>query len=255
MIRWCSCCQRFLGEVRPFGDPRFTHTYCGECVKGMDRAEELIEQTGAVRSLFLRLLEAARAGDEHTCAAFLAQARILGLPAESILLGLLQPALYQAGLDWQEGRLPAAAEHRLTSWCDRVFSMLEPAPPQPGPPDLLLLQAPGNLHTLGARVAGRVLAARGGSVRVVVPELPLDEVADLARDLRPRLVGFSCALPSMVAPTVEFVARLRERLEPGLRCRYVLGGFAFRQDGAGPPPEVGPEIAVIADLEAFDPVS
>jgi methanogenic corrinoid protein MtbC1 len=221
----------------------------------MDRAADLIERTGAVRWLFQRLLEAARAGDEHTCAAFLAEARARGLPAESILLGLLQPALYQAGLEWHDGRLPVAAEHRLTSWCDRVFSMLEPPPPRPGPPDLLLLQAPGNLHTLGARIAGQVLAARGVSVRVVVPDLPLHEVADLARELRPRRVGFSCALPSMVAPTVEFIARLRERLEPGLRCRYVLGGFAFRQDDAAPPPVVGPGIEVIADLEAFDPAS
>jgi methanogenic corrinoid protein MtbC1 len=251
MIRWCSYCQRFLGEARPFDDPRFTHGICRTCEEKLVRPEELIEQTSAVRSLFGRMLGAARAGDEQACSSFLAEARALGMPAESILLGLLQPALYRAGSEWQEGRLSVAAEHRLTSWCDRVFSMLEPGPRPSAPLDLLLLQAPGNSHTLGPRIAARVLGARGVSPSVVVPDLPFHEVVGLAEELKPRFIGFSCALPSMVAPAVDLIEQLRERLEPGLRCRYVLGGFAFRQQDASPPLAVGPGIDVAADLDAF----
>jgi methanogenic corrinoid protein MtbC1 len=254
MIRLCSYCQGFLGETPPFDDPRLTHGICMRCTQRLDRGEEIVEQTAAVRLLFRRIMEHARVGDQAACASILEEARGLGLGTESILVGMLAPALYQAGLDWQEGRMSVASEHRLTSWCERAFSLLAPGPRHGAPLDLLVLQAPGNSHTLGSRFAAHVLQARGLSVEVVVPELPLDEIAALARELRPRFIGFSCALPSVVRPTVDLIHRLRERLEPELCCRYVLGGFAFRLGGGDRPPVVDPGIDVVVDLDFFNPV-
>jgi len=252
VIRWCSYCQRFLGEAQPFDDPSFTHGICVPCEQRLERGEDLKEQTAPVRSLFNRIMEHARAGDDHACASILEEAWAMGLGTESILVGLLEPALYQAGLEWQDGRLSVASEHRLTSWCDRVFSMLEPGPRRSGPLDLLILQAPGNAHTLGPRFAAQLLRARGLSVEVVVPDLPLNETVTLARELQPRFIGLSCALPSAVPPAVDLITRLRERLEPGLCCRYVLGGFAFRLGGGVRPPAVAPGIDVVVDLEWFN---
>jgi methanogenic corrinoid protein MtbC1 len=254
MIRWCSYCQGFLGEIPPFDDPRFTHGICDRCDQKMARGENVMEQTSAVRSMFSRIMESARAGDEHSCVSILEEARATGLGTESILLGMLGPALYQAGLEWQGGQMSVASEHRLTSWCDRVFSMLDPGPRRSGPLDLLILQAPGNSHTLGPRFAAQVLRARGLSVEVVVPDLPLDEIVTVARELRPRLVGLSCALPSAVPPAVDLVTRVRGQLEPELCCRYVLGGFAFRLGGGVRPSAVAPGIEVVVDLEWFNAV-
>jgi methanogenic corrinoid protein MtbC1 len=197
-------------------------------------------------------MEHARVGDDQVCASILEEARTMGLGTESILVGLLEPALHQAGLDWQDGRLSVASEHRLTSWCDRVFSMLEPGPQRSGPLDLLILQAPGNAHTLGPRFAAQLLRARGLSVEVVVPDLPLNEIVTLARRLQPRFIGLSCALPSAVPPAVDLITRLRGQLEPGLCCRYVLGGFAFRLGGGARPQAVGPGVEVVVDLEWFN---
>jgi hypothetical protein len=210
------------------------------------------EQTVPVRMLFSRIMDCGPAGDEHACASILEEARAMGLSTESILIGMLEPALYQAGLDWQGGQLPVASEHRLTSWCDRVFSMLDPGPRPSGPLDLLILQAPGNSHSLRPRFAAQVLRARGLSVEVVVPDLPLNEIVTVARELRPRFIGLSCALPSAVPPAVGLIRRLRERLEPGLPCRYVLGGFAFRLGGGVRPPAVAAGIDVVVDLDWYN---
>jgi methanogenic corrinoid protein MtbC1 len=245
-------CQGFLGEIPPFDDPRFTHAICMRCTQRLGRGEELVEQTETVRSLFRRIMEHARVGDEGACASILEEATALGLTTESILVGLLEPALYQAGIDWQEGRLSVAAEHRLTSWCERAFSLLPPAPRNGEPLDLLVLQAPGNSHTLGPRFAAQVLRARGLSVEVVVPDLPLSEVVAIAENLQPRIIGFSCALPSDVRSAVDLVGRLRERLEPGLSCRYVLSGFAFRHAGDAGPLAVSQGIDVVVDLDWFN---
>jgi methanogenic corrinoid protein MtbC1 len=252
MIRWCSYCQRFLGELPPFDDPRFSHGICVPCNQRLDRGEDVVQQTATVRSLFGRIMEGARAGDEHVCASILEEARAMGLGTEAIMVGMLEPALYQAGIEWQDGRLSVASEHRLTSWCERVFSMLEPGPRRSGSLDLLILQAPGNSHTLGPRFAAQVLRARGLSVEVVVPDLPLNEIVTVARELQPRFIGLSCALPSAVPQAVDLVTRLRGQLEPGLCCRYVLGGFAFRLGGGVRPSAVAPGIEVIVDLEWFN---
>ena len=252
MIRWCSFCQHFLGEIPPFDDPRFTHAICIPCEQKMARGENVKEQTASVRSLFSRIMNGARAGDESVCASILEEARAMGLGTESLLVGMLEPALYQAGLEWQGGSLSVASEHRFTSWCDRVFSMLEPGPRRSGPLDLLILQAPENAHTLGPRFAAQVLRARGLSVEVVVPDLPFNEIVDVARELHPRFIGLSCALPSAVPPAVDLVTRLRGKLEPGLCCRYVLGGFAFRLGGGVRPTAVPAGIDVVVDLDWFN---
>jgi hypothetical protein len=86
---------------------------------------------------------------------------------------------------------------------------------------------------------------------VVVPDLPLNEIVTLARELQPRFIGLSCALPSAVPPAVDLITRLRGQLEPGLCCRYVLGGFAFRLGGGVRPSAVAPGIEVVVDLDWF----
>lgn len=245
MIRWCCYCQAFLGEVAPFDRASFTHGMCTSCDERFDR-EPLHVQTAPARELVGRLLASAATRDLAACERIVVEARELGLKGESLLVGMLQPALYEAGRAWEQGRMSVEAEHRLTSWCEQVFHRL-PLPERASSLDLLILQAPGNTHTLGPRFAARILAERGVSVEAVIPELPLEEIVALARALRPRAIGFSCALPAAVPATRQLVAAVRARLEPDLVCRYVVSGFAFR---AHEIPASSVDATVIADLAA-----
>ena len=129
MIRWCSYCQQVLGEIAPYDDPSLSHGLCDLCDARLARDEPLIDQTEARRSLMKRIFDCARTGDLAGCSSVLDAAARMGLSTESVLIGLLQPALYQAGLDWQLGRMTVASEHNLTSWCERAFALLPPAPP------------------------------------------------------------------------------------------------------------------------------
>lgn len=252
MIRWCSYCQDFLGEVAPFDNPAFTHGICKPCNARLKKHEAVYDETEPARALVRRLVDAARQGDAPACEAVVAEAHAVGLAGESLLVGMLQPALYQAGLDWHAARMSVAAEHRLTNWCERVFSAL-PALPASRPLDLLILQAPGNSHTLGPRFAAHLLAERGLSVEAIVPALPLEEIVYLALDLRPRVLGLSCALPEAVPAACELVSSLRARLEPEVHCRYVMSGFAFRMNGPASPSIADPDIEVVVDLNSWRP--
>ena len=251
MIRWCMYCQRFLGERFPYDSPLISHGICDPCDARAEHDERIIEETEPLRQLMTRLLQSAKNGDEHSCLEFTLAAAASGLDVGSICVGLLQPALYQAGLDWQGARMSVAAEHRLTAWCERVFAMLPFERPSDGPLDLLLLCAPGNAHDLGPRMAARVLAGRGFRVDVVVPGLPLAEIVDLARRVRPRAIGFSCAMPTAVTAAGELITHLRRALAPDMACRFVLGGFAFRLGPATPPPPVEADVEIVVDLESF----
>ncbi|MEA3245432.1 MAG: hypothetical protein U9Q74_04690, partial [Gemmatimonadota bacterium] len=157
------------------------------------------------------------------------------------------PALYQAGRDWQDGRMPVATEHWLTSWCEEAFASVPTVAPST-PLDIVIFQTPGNLHTLGPRFAAKILAARGLSVEAFVPALPFDEMAGLVAGLRPRVVGFSCSLPDSVPVARDIISQLRARPEPDFRCRYVVSGHAFRMGGSRERPDVGPGIDVVVDV-------
>ncbi|HXG70029.1 MAG TPA: hypothetical protein VNJ04_05375 [Gemmatimonadaceae bacterium] len=69
--------------------------------------------------------------------------------------------------------------------------------------------------------------------------------------LRPRFIGFSCALPQAVAAANALVGTLKAALEPDLHCRYVLSAFAFRLGESAEPPKVSHGAEVILDLELF----
>jgi methanogenic corrinoid protein MtbC1 len=250
MIRWCSYCQRFLGEKPPFDDPEFTHGICDECRDRLMRDEPIKSETEPIRELMRRILISATRGDEQDCAAVIERAGGVGLKTEQLLVGLLQPALYQAGLDWQGARMSVAAEHQLTSWCERVFLLLPAAPMPSGGLDLLIFQTPGNAHDIGPRFAARSLAARGLQVLAFVPSLPLEEMVAQARYFRPKVIGFSCALPASVSVALELIARIREALAPELAPRFVLSGFAFRMGGA-PAAALEAGVEVLIDLESF----
>ncbi len=249
MIRWCSYCQAFMGEKPPFDEPTFTHTMCSRCDRRLEQGEALDASTVPLRALMNRVLASARAGDETACADIVARARELGLRPDSVLVGLLQPALYQAGLDWQGGRMSVAAEHRLTSWCERAFNLLVTGSHPTPPIDLLILQTSGTEHTVGPRFAAASLASHGISVEVVVPALPLSEIKDLVRELRPRVIGFSCALPESVRVATDLVEQLRAEPDPVFHCRYLLSGFAFRMPGADCAAMVSPGIEIALTLD------
>jgi methanogenic corrinoid protein MtbC1 len=250
VIRWCCYCQDFIGECAPYDDVSVTHGICEPCRERLVRGDPLKEQTASVRALSNKLFESARQGDHAACAATLAEAKTVGMDGVSILVGLVQPALYRAGLQWQGGQMSVAEEHRVTSWCERMFALLAPAPMRPPPVDLLILQAPGNAHTLGPRFAREVLSAWGLSVEVVVPELPLDEAVALVRQWRPRVVGLSCALASQVPVATAYITQLRARLWPAIGMRYLLSGFAFRLGGGAEVPRMEAGIDAAVELSS-----
>jgi len=180
-----------------------------------------------------RIFECAARADESSIPTLLSEAAARKLSSVSVLIGLLQPALYRAGDAWRDGGMSVAAEHRLTLWCERFFSQLPLQESTRASLDLIIFTMPGNPHTLGPRFAAHLLAARGISTHVIVPELPVSEMVDEVERLRPRVIGISCALATSLPAADELLIELDKRIEPSWPRRFLLGGFAVRGDPAG----------------------
>ncbi len=248
MIRWCAYCQNFLGERAPYDDPSFTHSVCSACDLRLERDEPLKKDTERVRALFKRLLIAGKAGAEAECASLVGEAQSLGLGNESTLIGLLQPALYQAGLEWQLSGLTVTEEHGLVRTSVHADHS---RPTFSRTTRRAHLSNPGELTHHWAAHGRRSPFCRGVCADAIVPGIPVTEMLDLVRQRRPRLVGFSCALPRDVQVAREHVAKLRSQLEPSLVPRFLLSGFAFRLSGDTLPLETGSDVEVVRDLESF----
>jgi methanogenic corrinoid protein MtbC1 len=236
MIRWCCYCQRLMGETPPLTSFDLTHGICEACDARLEADANLVAEYDGVIRFFKELFAAGRAGDLSACRELVTRSRVQGFGVTEVLVGLLQPALTKIGRLWETTEIGVADEHRFTTWCESVLALLEPQSSSCATLDLLLLVAPGNHHVLGPRFAEQVLLAHGLSALSVVPDLPLEEVARLAKERRAAWVGYSCALPHQVASAMESIDKLTRG---GFQGRFMLAGQALRRS-----PELGSHGAV-----------
>ncbi|MFI5347209.1 MAG: B12-binding domain-containing protein [Elusimicrobiota bacterium] len=176
--------------------------------------------------LFKNLFALARGGDMNECRKLTDEVLSLGWRPSDAAVGLIQPALYQIGRDWEEGRITVAEEHQFSAWCDRALALLEGASaPVPGPLRVLICMVDGNAHTLGPRIAALYLRDRGISVLATVPGLPDAEIIEMCRRENPALLGLSASMRPGLDRARAVVALAAKLPNPP---RVVVGGLASR---------------------------
>lgn len=234
MIRWCAYCQRYQGEVEPFDDYSVTHTICEACEA---RAAYLSKEPPSLESIrhFLARMARIGTGPGPTAAELVAQGAALGLDPDDLLLGVVQPVLHRIGERWARGEATIAEEHRVTALCAAVIERIAEADPrvaalrQAERPDVLLVVAEGNHHTLGVQILEALLIRSRISTFTLFPGLPVEETVRLARSLAPRVVAISSALPEQLEPALQVAARLADAPHQD-RPLVVVGGLALRGD-------------------------
>lgn len=233
MFRWCAYCQTFIGESEPLQEYSLTHGICAVCESDLkDDSYDVSERVLLAKELFESLRDFADTGRKAGVREVIDRAIGANLRRSDVLLGLIQPALYHVGQQWELGELTPVEENRFTSWCDQVLRTLEQSMPGPDRAKVLLVVAPDNAHNLGARFLALFLrdhgipaaAATGMSIGEVVAAVEADP---------PAFLGVSVALPEMVPGAVELVRTVEERTDR--QTPAYLGGFAFRSGNAGAP--------------------
>jgi methanogenic corrinoid protein MtbC1 len=258
MIRWCSYCQRYLGEAPPFDDYAMTHGICDACFVSLDGgasfrgAERLVDYYG-------RLNLAGQGGQLPSAAAVLDEGIALGLRPVDLLMGLVQPALYQVGESWSSGKITVASEHAFTAMASALLALVTYKYPdahayrQSCQPRVLLIAAEGNYHTLGLQLVELMLVLERIPTFTVYPGIPAAEAVQLWRAMRPPVVGFSLAEAGQLGQVREAADAILSDASPP---RLVVGGFPVRE-GLPAPHHAGIELLAdpLALVESLRPAA
>jgi methanogenic corrinoid protein MtbC1 len=204
MFRWCSFCQKFLGEIQPRLDHSITHGICPVCRAKFTSNEELsIEKLQPLVNFFRGLRNSVKLNNKIDVQEILLQARKLGIQPTDLLIGLIQPLLYEIGVLYTQNEITVEAEHcfslfvnELIDTVRREFAVTISSQFQKF--DVLLVCAEGNYHYLGARFLETLIQQEGISVFAAFPSLRTEDIIDLAIRSEVRVIGISLSLPDQL---------------------------------------------------------
>jgi len=232
MLKWCSYCQSFLGEIPPYHDFHLTHGICTQCeIAHPNLFDPLVVRNAAVaRHIFEALFEAGQKSNLGSAERIIEHALATNFKPVDILMGMISPMLYEIGEGWEKGKVTVEDEHRFTAFCEEVLDListqwLPDENEEVGHEQILLVNAPGNLHNLGIRFLHLWLESHAYPARVIEGDIG-DVVEGIVRS-RPKILLTSISLPEQI----EGVAALFEQLKMALPVatpRLVVGGHAVK---------------------------
>lgn len=145
---------------------------------------------------------------------------------DQVLMEMVQPTLVALGDAWHHGELSIAVEHYASQFClQHLMGMLAAAAPPSRPGTIVAACAPGEMHQIGLLMLVVMLRWRGWDVKYLGPDLPLTQLAESLRPLRPQAIMFSANR----VETAEQLIHLPEVLAnfPKPQPLVILGGQAF----------------------------
>lgn len=232
MFKWCSYCQRLIGEVEPFELFEFSHGICSNCLKSSRWKPAFSGEVHQLAQFYHKVLEVGRRGDLSQAPKLLEMGLDLGIRPLDFMVGFIQPALYQIGTLWESGAISIAEEHRFTAFASQLIDLCYQTIPQitPQQPDILLVSAPGNYHSLGLRIVEQWLRSNQYQVFTVFPGIPEEEILKLTSQLKPKYVGISIAESNQQ----DFVSKLSMEFAKTARLTQqtpilLVGGPALRR--------------------------
>ena len=153
------------------------------------------------------------------------------------------PLVREVGEAWARGVLEVRHEHFLTELVSELLSSLRlPFDERARGPLVVYATLPGERHGLGLQMTALVLAADGCRTLYLGTDVPVRQLALLARDLQARAVAISVSRASRGRLSASPLRRLRDGLPR--RVRLVVGG-----EGA---PASRDGIEVVTSLRALD---
>lgn len=157
----------------------------------------------------------------------IARGHALGVRPRDLLVGLLQPALYELGERWARATLTPGDEARYTRRCEETLTHMEAAQESRNLPRsgraVLLATGRDNRHSIGLRMAAFALREEGVDVRPCLVGCSAAELVEATREVNPAVVGLSIALETQLPFVEETVREMRSAEQT---ARILVGGLA-----------------------------
>lgn len=118
------------------------------------------------------------------------------LGGEAFISQVVGPLMREIGELWSQGMLDPYLEHCSTAIVRKSLQeMLFAAPGKEGAPVLVVATPSGQLHEIGALMAGALASVRGWRVLYLGVDLPAEDIASAARRSNARAVALSVIYP------------------------------------------------------------
>lgn len=192
-----------------------------------------IQQVGAQFAAALEAFDAP--------AAELAFDRLLaGWTTETVLRDIVVPYLGQLGERWQNHDVTVSQEHFASNLLRTRLSGLSRGWGQGHGPIAVLACPPGELHDLPLMIFGVALSNQGWRIRYLGQDIPLADLGDASRAIRPALIVLAATVPDHFTKNVHALTEL-------------AGTFPLAIAGNGSSPRIAEAIG--AKHLALDPVT
>lgn len=182
--------------------------------------------TPASPGLDRRLANALLTGDGPGARSVLQKAIQEGATLPEIFVELIQPALYEIGRRWEDGRISAAQEHLASALVSRLLAGLDDSGPSGSDRVAVVTTAPTETHEFGAWMVADILRNEGWTVHFLGSQLPAEETVRFLRSVQPRLLAVSVTLEIHLPSLRDLVEALRADTEVG-QVPVLVGGQAF----------------------------
>jgi len=255
MLRWCSYCQKYLGETAPLEDYRVSHGICQACAAVLEinpRDTENIDRTRGIRLFLQDIHKSVRDREFIKVKDILVKSAHLGIDDTSLVFGILQPTLNNIGLMWEAGLIDAGQEHAYTDIVIQTLELLSVRSPhtdtyrRSAQPAVILACVNGNFHSVGIRMLEYYLAINRVPSYMLAPGVPASEIAAAVTRLKPVVLGLSFAI-SFQATELENIKQVLSACSPPAPAVYV-GGSPIR---AGYPLPAGLGFKPLTDFAEF----
>ena len=151
----------------------------------------------------------------------------LGVPV--FLEQVASPSIREIGHGWENGTLTVGQEHLATVVFRGVLGwIIETVEANDRTARLLVATPAGQVHELGALLAGAAAASEGWDVVYLGADLPASEVLSAAAQAGVHAVALSIVLPTADASLMRNLTEIREGLPPDVSL--FLGGAAVDDD-------------------------
>ncbi len=234
MILWCSYCQKFQGETPPYENYRPTHGMCPSCAKkGFEESDDEFDQVKKIKEIQKKLLQAGLDQNHPIAIETIDQAQKAGIQSVDLLMGVIAPILWKTGDLWESGEITHQDEHRFTTFYNVIIEQIEiydsnrPGINQSEKLDILLMNAPKNIHQVGIRILNLWLRSKEVQTGVLSQNLKVEEVATEIRKLKPKYFGISVALAEHLPDVQNYIEQLKKILKED-SPQFIIGGNAVK---------------------------
>ena len=143
---------------------------------------------------------------------------------------LITPLMQEVGEQWKAGTLRIAHEH-LTAAVVRTLlgNICQGSDISTSMPNLVVATPRGQLHEIGALIAGTTAASQGWQVTYLGPNLPAEEIVGCAVQNGAKAIGLSIVYPTDDPHLVNELRKLRRGIQEGVAL-FVGGSGASAYD-------------------------